>query len=819
MLDRQGQAAPPGLLGGGPLARRRPVERELMQHHHAGGHRPGLQLAVHHPLQVRTVVPEQVEVVRGRAEPADVPRLQLGQLRGGPPDRSGPGRAVPGHVAPGVGEQPGAFADPVAQRGEQRTGALPHRGVPAVLTDRQQQDHQPVEHLRGLRAAAVPQLLDRGRDPAVGGAHVAVLVQRPVAGGQHRGRRLGRAGGEAGPDQPVRLAEAGGVAGDEGRVGQPPGPVGGVLAELGGPGQPGHGRQGAAAPGRRLGRRLQHAGHLLVGVDGGRRQVGGTAFEVLAVHLGQRQMGGAAPVRGGHPDHGGAHQRVPEHQFAAGRIDVQQPGGHRRVGVADGVPGAGGGVARTARPVERAQQQLVADVLVEGGDAGAEQALQPPGQRHAGAAEQVVGGGVVRAAGVVRGQLQQGQRVAAGLLQHGPPDLPGEVRMPVVEQACRVRVGQGGDREFGQRGGVEPGRQVRPDRDQQPYRPARQPAADEAAHVGAGVVQPLPVVEDQQQRPLLGGPGQQAQHRDAERHHRRRLARPPAEHGVEHRPGRVVQPRDLAEQRVQQVVQPGVRQPGLHLDARRPDDRRTLPLRHRRGVPQQRALADARLAPQHQRPPRGGRHERRQFRLLLRAAHHRGDPPTRSGHARLHRLRSQLPRPAARAMCAAYQPGQSGSGWPSSASCTPWASAASRSAASTSAAERYTTCRTRPGRRSVTSWSTKVLPSGSANEAKEPYDCRSGCGPGTRPTVPAWWKTPPASWNTSLTSTPAASSSARAATTSSTIRCTPRSEPGAASVTPLPMISDAAEPGGVRCTTRKPPSPEKSTSSRNPIRL
>ncbi len=74
--------------------------------------------------------------------------------------------------------------------------------------------------------------------------------------------------------------------------------------------------------------------------------------------------------------------------------------------------------------------------------------------------------------------------------------------------------------------------------------------------------------------------------------------------------------------------------------------------------------------------------------------------------------------------------------------------------------------------------------------------------------VPAWWKTPPASWKISLGSAPFATSSARAASMSSTTMCTPWLDPGAASVTPLPMMIDAADPGGVKCTTRKSFGPE-----------
>ncbi len=62
----------------------------------------------------------------------------------------------------------------------------------------------------------------------------------------------------------------------------------------------------------------------------------------------------------------------------------------------------------------------------------------------------------------------------------------------------------------------------------------------------------------------------------------------------------------------------------------------------------------------------------------------------------------------------------------------------------------------------------------------------------------------------------APASSARAASMSSTTNCKPCVDPGAADATPAPKMTEHLEPGGVICTTRKPPSPAKSASSRHP---
>jgi type I restriction enzyme R subunit len=72
-------------------------------------------------------------------------------------------------------------------------------------------------------------------------------------------------------------------------------------------------------------------------------------------------------------------------------------------------------------------------------------------------------------------------------------------------------------------------------------------------------------------------------------------------------------------------------------------------------------------------------------------------------------------------MYAAYQSGQPASCWPVRFSCSPCAAAARRSAAASSAEEANAVApaSTRPGNRTVTSWSSQPLPSGSRNEAYE----------------------------------------------------------------------------------------------------
>ena len=117
------------------------------------------------------------------------------------------------------------------------------------------------------------------------------------------------------------------------------------------------------------------------------------------------------------------------------------------------------------------------------------------------------------------------------------------------------------------------------------------------------------------------------------------------------------------------------------------------------------------------------------------------------------------------------------------------------------------------------SCSSQTLPSGSLNDAKEPYVARSGAAPATRPPGSALnWAPGSAAWKVSLTSAPFAARSARAASMSATTRYMFCAVPGAACVMLVPNWTEHGEPGGVYWTIRKPLSKAKSASSRHPSR-
>ena len=124
--------------------------------------------------------------------------------------------------------------------------------------------------------------------------------------------------------------------------------------------------------------------------------------------------------------------------------------------------------------------------------------------------------------------------------------------------------------------------------------------ATKASVSADSLVHPLGVVDDAQQRPLLGDLGEQAQRREADEEPVRRVARALAEHDLERLALRSRKLRQPIEHRHAQLVQAGEGELHLRLDACRAQDG------HRRcgrdQVLQQRGLADSGFTAQHQRP-------------------------------------------------------------------------------------------------------------------------------------------------------------------------------------------------------------------------
>ena len=199
-------------------------------------------------------------------------------------------------------------------------------------------------------------------------------------------------------------------------------------------------------------------------------------------------------------------------------------------------------------------------------------------------------------------ELEQGQRVAVGLLQDPGADA-------LVERAWDDRRQQRPSRvfvqsvqpEFGQarqviRRGSSWGR--RPDREHQRYRLRQQAAPDESEDLGRGLVEPLRVVHDAQHRPLLGGLRHEAERRQGDQEPVRAISGGEPERDAEPATLRLGQRPEPAEHRRAQLVQPRVGELHLRLDAGHAGYPETGRLGDQ--LPQQFRLADPRLSPHDQ---------------------------------------------------------------------------------------------------------------------------------------------------------------------------------------------------------------------------
>ena len=194
-------------------------------------------------------------------------------------------------------------------------------------------------------------------------------------------------------------------------------------------------------------------------------------------------------------------------------------------------------------------------------------------------------------------QLQQRQRVSPGLgddpVPHSRVQRPGQRR---IQQRPRIVLTQALDHEL--RHPRHMARRVAR-REDQAHRFCLQAARREPQRLRGGVIEPLLVIDQADQRLLPGCLGQQAQHGQADQEPVRGGPGAEPERGLQRLTLRTRQPVQVSQQRLAQLLQPGKCQLHLGLDARGTDHpaARRVP----RGVVQQRALAHPRLAGQHQR--------------------------------------------------------------------------------------------------------------------------------------------------------------------------------------------------------------------------
>jgi hypothetical protein len=372
------------------------------------------------------------------------------------------------------------------------------------------------------------------------------LAQRP-----HRQRGVTRAGGQRGAPGPSQALGIRQVRGDEGGLGLDPGPqervrgtgqglveqgrglarhagrlhrhgrrqqpLGaalGVAGEAGGPHQRGGLGPELPPPAGRGGRALEGQGGIFVVAHGGGAEVPGAALlepvvEGLRVGpVGRPAFGGGCRGVGR-----GARERVDERDLAG--LEGHQAGLLDRLERLEREPGRVEGRAGTGQVAagggDGGRQPGGRGKLAE---AGGERVLDrgADGQRHhalAPALERVGGRGP--------GELAQRQRVAGGLAEEEATVVAAQRRRAQgVEQPLRVVGRQRAERHL-----LEPG--------QPAVLAGRRPGGEEAGHVVGleavggerqgrqrGLVEPVGVVDHQQDRALLGGVGQQREHRDTE---------------------------------------------------------------------------------------------------------------------------------------------------------------------------------------------------------------------------------------------------------------------------------------------------------------
>jgi hypothetical protein len=111
------------------------------------------------------------------------------------------------------------------------------------------------------------------------------------------------------------------------------------------------------------------------------------------------------------------------------------------------------------------------------------------------------------------GQLQQGQRVAAGPLDQPVDHLGGQVEAGRGEQGGRRLRVEPLEAQLGQAGGGEAAGVAVAGGEQADHALGLQAAGGEGQRLGRGPVEPLGLVDQAQHRPVLGRLGEQAQHR------------------------------------------------------------------------------------------------------------------------------------------------------------------------------------------------------------------------------------------------------------------------------------------------------------------
>jgi hypothetical protein len=395
----------------------------------------------------------------------------------------------------------------------------------------------------------------------------------------------------------------------------------------------------------------------LVRGDRRRGQVPGLAPRLHVQHLGERGVRPPPQLRAGRLVDRRAHQRMlerhpglrhgqdPRVHRGMQRTGAARPG-HRqrdRGGDLGEVVAVGGGRhhrrdagrrAQPAQPGGEAVLQPGGERNADGGTVTGSRASSRAGSRTSGRA----GGRAIGRAGAVGGsarargerQLGQRQRVAGRMLED-PRALPRiQARVPDQDHPLRLVRAERAQHHDGHVRLDEHVLEAVADRGQQRDRHGGDPARHEPQDPEGGVVHPVQVVGGHEQPAAARRPGHQLERRDRGREHIRCRAVGMTERGPQHlpRPGR--EQLEGASQGVEQLVQPGVRDPGLGRHPGGPQDGAAIAGGQVRGRVQQRRLARARLADEQQAATAGTAEHPRDRGQLTVAADQPGHPST--GH-------------------------------------------------------------------------------------------------------------------------------------------------------------------------------------------
>ena len=347
-------------------------------------------------------------------------------------------------------------------------------------------------------------------------------------------------------------------------------------------------------------RGIERRGDLLVRLPCGRSPVPDSPVWITRERPCERGVRQPALLAGCRLMDGRPDQRMPEPERAV--VDRSEAGRHGR---RPGVDVHGRSEQRFGRPaqlgevavLQRREQEQRSHIGVEGGEPRRERRLEPSRQRQR-----------LRCSGQVeidRGgrELDQGERIAGRLREDPPLQLVGQGGSVQLEERARRAVVQAGEDEVREPGLVEIARHAGADREEQDHRLHLQPSREERQHLGRRPVEPMRIVDDEQQRCPRRALGEHAEGRQTDQEGIGRIALGVAKSDVERPALRIRKVVQAIEERKQQPVEPPEGEPRLGLRRRRRHDRGASLVRPAPSRLEQSRLADSRLTTDHQGAP------------------------------------------------------------------------------------------------------------------------------------------------------------------------------------------------------------------------